>query len=69
MVETVVRIINAALIIVLFLLARKLVWCLRWLWCYYHGKDVPDPIGWLPKQSGRVFDSHLPPETEEEEEL
>ena len=68
MAETAVRIVNAALIIVLRLLARKLVWCLRWLWCYYHGKDVPDPIGWLPKQSGRVFDSHLPSETEGEEE-
>ena len=62
-----VRCVNVALILVLILLVRKLVWCLRWLWCYYHGQDVPDPIGWLPSQSGRVFDRHLPPEPEEPE--
>ena len=62
-----IRVVNAALILILVLLVRKLVWCLRWLWCYYHGREVPDPIGWLPAQSGRVFDHHLPPEPEEEE--
>lgn len=59
--------VNVALIIVLALLARKLIWCLRWLWCYYHGRPVPDPISWIPMQSGRVFDSHLPEREEEEE--
>ena len=66
--ETLVRCINAALIIVLLLLVRKLIWCVRWLWCYYHGREVPDPIGWLPAQSGRVFDRHLPTEKDDEEE-
>lgn len=60
-----IRCVNVALILVLVLLVRKLVWCLRWLWCYYHGKEVPDPIGWLPTQSGRVFDGHLPEEEKE----
>jgi hypothetical protein len=55
----VIKIVNAALIAVLLLLARKLVWCLRWLWCYYHGREVPDPIGWLPSRSGERFDRHL----------
>jgi len=64
--EFVLRCVNAALILVLVLLVRKLIWCLRWLWCYYHGQEVPDPIGWLPTQSGRVFDRHLPPEEQEE---
>jgi len=63
--EAAIRCVNAALILVLVLLARKLIWCLRWLWCYYHGREVPDPIGWLPMQSGRVFERHLPPEERE----
>ena len=60
------KIVNAVLIIVLLLLLRKLIWCLRWLWCYYHDREVPEPISFLPQQSGRVFDSHLPEENEEE---
>ena len=64
--ETLVRCINAALIIVLLLLVRKLIWCVRWLWCYYHGREVPEPISFLPQQSGRVFDSHLPEENDKE---
>lgn len=63
-----IRCVNAALILVLVLLVRKLVWCLRWLWCYYHGREVPDSISWIPMQSGHVFDSHLP-DREEKEEL
>ena len=63
-----IRCVNVALILVLVLLVRKLIWCLRWLWCYYHGQEVPDPIGWLPAQSGRVFDRHLPQEETEEKE-
>ena len=61
-----IKLIKLALAILLVLLLRKLIWCLRWLWCYYHGREVPDPIGWLPTQSGRVFDRHLPPEEQEE---
>ena len=63
-----VKPVNLALVIVLLLLVRKLIWCLRWLWCYYHGKEVPEPISFLPQQSGRVFDSHLPPEEDDKEE-
>ena len=54
-----IRIVNLALIIILLLVLRKLIWCLRWLWCYYHGREVPDPISLLPQQSGRVFDRHV----------
>ena len=56
---SVLKIINAVLVIVLLLLVRKLIWCLRWLWCYRHGREVPEPIGILPQQSGRVFDRHV----------
>ena len=34
------ELINLAGIALLALLIRKLVWCLRWLWCYYHGKET-----------------------------
>ncbi len=51
--------VNLALTVILLLLVRKLVWCLRWLWCYHHGREVPEPISFLPQQSGRVFDRHV----------
>ena len=54
-----IRALNIALVILLLLLLRKLAWCLRWLWCYYHGKDTPDPISWLPQRSGTQFDAHV----------
>lgn len=60
------KVVNAALIIVLLLLVRKLIWCLKWLWCYYHGREVPDPISFLPQQSGNVFKGHLPQGEDEE---
>lgn len=53
-----IRWVNIVLILILLLLLRKLVWCLRWLWCYYHGVDTPEPIGWLPQRSGAQFDTH-----------
>ena len=31
------ELINLAGLLLLALLIRKLVWCLRWLWCYYPG--------------------------------
>ena len=34
------ELINLAGIALLALLIRKLVWCLRWLWCYYHGQET-----------------------------
>lgn len=51
--------VNALLILILLALVRQLVWCVRWLWCYYHGKDVPDPIAFLPHRSGRGFDRRV----------
>ena len=65
---TALRIVNTALVIVLVLLVRRLIWCLRWLWCHYHGQEVPDPIGWLPQQSGRVFARHVQDALGEEDE-
>lgn len=62
-----IKLINILLIGTLLLLLRKLIWCLRWLWCYYHGREVPEPISFLPQQSGRVFEGHLPREEDEEE--
>ena len=63
-----VKPVNLALVIVLLLLVRKLIWCLRWLWCYYHGKEVPDPIGFLPQRSGAGFDRHVEQAAERKEE-
>ena len=60
--------VNLVLIVILLLLVRKLVWCLRWLWCYYHGREVPEPISFLPQQSGRVFERHVQ-EAERDEEV
>ena len=47
------------LLVLLILLARKLVWCVRWLWCYYHGRETPDPIPFLPRRAGRNFEEHV----------
>lgn len=63
---TVIKLINAALIILLLLLLRKLIWCLRCLWCYYHGKEMPPPITFIPQQSGRVFERHVADAAQEE---
>ena len=57
---TVLKILQVVLTIVLVLLVRKLIWCLRCLWCHYHGRELPKPLTFLPQQSGRVFDAHLP---------
>ena len=43
----------------LLLLLRKLVWCLRWLWCWKRGTDTPAPIGWLPSRDGGRFAAHV----------
>ena len=52
------RLFNIAMLLLLALLLRKLIWCVRWLWWYRHGKDTPEPIGWLPQRSGTQFDAH-----------
>ena len=59
--------VKLALAILLVLLLRKLIWCLRWLWCYYHDKAVPEPISFLPRRSGSIFEGHLPCEDDKEE--
>ena len=62
------ELINIAGIALLALLLRKLIWCLRWLWCYYHGKPTPEPISFLPRRSGRTFDEHVRQARAEDEE-
>ena len=56
------ELLNILLIALLLLLLRKLIWCLRWLWCYYHGRALPAPISFLPRRSGETFRGHLPGE-------
>ena len=51
--------INILGVLALFLLLRKLIWCLRWLWCWKRGEDTPAPIGWLPSRDGGRFDAHM----------
>ena len=53
------ELINILLTALLLLLLRKLCWCLKWLWCYYHGREVPDPISFLPRRTGEIFDGHI----------
>ena len=61
------ELLNILLIALLLLLLRKLIWCLRWLWCYYHGKEPPTPISFLPRRSGETFAGHIQkPEDEED---
>ena len=60
------ELINILLIARLLLLARKLVWCLKWLWCYYHGKETPEPISFLPRRSGETFEGHIQRTDEED---
>lgn len=55
------------LLVLLLLLLRKLAWCLRWLWCYYRGKETPEPISFLPRRSGELFRGHLPGRDDEED--
>ena len=50
---------NVIGVIVLLLLLRKLIWCLRWLWCWKHDRETPPPIGWLPSRDGGRFDAHM----------
>ena len=60
------ELLNLLLAALLLLLLRKLVWCFRWLWCYYHGREVPDPISFLPRRTGEIFDGHIRGGEEEE---
>ena len=53
------ELINLAGIALLALLIRKLVWCLRWLWCHYHGQETPEPISFLPRRTGETFEERI----------
>ena len=53
------ELLNILLIALLLLLLRKLIWCLRWLWCYYHGKETLAPISFFPRRTGETFDGHV----------
>ena len=61
------ELINVAGIALLALLLRKLVWCLRWLWCYYRGRETPAPIAFLPRRTGETFEEHVRQARAEEE--
>ena len=61
------ELINVAGIALMALLLRKLVWCLRWLWCYYHGRETPAPISFLPRRTGVTFEEHVRQARAEEE--
>ena len=68
------ELINIAGLLLLALLLRKLIWCLRWLWCYYHGLETPAPISFLPRRTGEAFEKRVrqargkePPAGEREE--
>ena len=34
------KVFNVIGVIVLLLLLRKLIWCLRWLWCWKHDREM-----------------------------
>lgn len=57
--EKALNLLKLFLFILLLLLLRKLAWCLRWLWCYYHGRETPEPIPFLPRRSGDIFRGHI----------
>ena len=57
--ETMLKAINVLGVLAFFLLLRKLIWCLRWLWCWKHDRETPPPIGWLPSRDGGRFDAHV----------
>ena len=53
------KLFNIIGIMILLLLLRKLIWCLRWLACWRRGTDTPAPIGWLPGRDSGRFDAHV----------
>lgn len=53
------ELVNILLVALLLLLVRKLIWCLRWLWCYYHGQETPAPISFFPRRTEETFDGHV----------
>lgn len=61
------KLIKIFLFVLLLLLLRKLFWCLKWLWCYHHGQETPDPIPFLPRRTGDTFLGHIRGDDDEEE--
>ena len=61
------ELINLLGIVVLALLVRKLIWCFRWLWCHYHGRETPAPIPFLPRRTGNLFSDHVRQARQEED--
>ena len=53
------ELLNLFLVAVLLLLLRKLVWCLRWLWCWRRGRETPAPISFFPRRTGETFEGHI----------
>lgn len=62
------NLVKLLLAVLLLLLLRKLAWCLRWLWCYYRGRETPEPVPFLPRRSGDTFRGHLRGGDRDEEE-
>ena len=62
------ELVNLAGAALLLLLIRKLAWCIQWLWCYYHGREMPEPISFLPHRSGKDFDEHVRQAREQDKE-
>lgn len=62
------KLLNILLVALLLLLVRKLVWCLRWLWCYYHGQETPEPISFIPGRTGETFAGHVRQARDNEED-
>ena len=62
------ELLNILLIALLLLLLRKLIWCLRWLWCYYHGKETLAPIFFFPRRTGEGFQGHIQRTREDDRE-
>ena len=62
------ELLNILLIALLLLLLRKLIWCLRWLWCDYHGKETLAPISFFPRRTGEGFQGHIQRTREDDRE-
>ena len=62
------ELLNILLIALLLLLLRKLIWCLRWLWYYYHGKETLAPISFFPRRTGEGFQGDIQRTREDDRE-
>lgn len=53
------KVFNVIGVIVLLLLLRKLIWCLRWLWCWKHDRRPRRPSAGCPAGTVARFDAHM----------